>query len=461
MANVRQSYLDDYSQNVDKVGIGTTISKEKLEIRGGISSKDLNVTGIATLTSASGFIKKNLEYVENVDIDAGDSGTLSDEIIVGAGLTVVVGTGATAGQGNIETLKVYKMFQPPSGTTNQRPVGKPGSLFYNVDFKTIEFFDGNSWRQVDNTTRRGRAVWAGGYDKNGTPSNTTKSIDFINVPTLGNSINFGELSSAGQDAHGCGSETRGIYMGSFNGAQMDYITIASEGDGIDFGDLTAARNYGGSGSSSTRGMHFGGDTPSTVNTIDYVEINTLGNAIDFGDMVSPRMVYGGALSNGRVIYTGGGDAWPVARTSYDRTIISSLGNSINFGDLIEKVSYGPSGNSNQVRGVLAGGYNSPSSPYYGKRIQYITMSSGGNAQYFGDLSTFALTSGAGVTRTRAVFSLGQVITPSSTDINTLEYISMASSGNSQDFGDLRGGNNRAHTRVISPVSDSHGGLGGF
>ena len=461
MANVRQSYLDDYSQNVDKVGIGTTTSKEKLEIRGGISSKDLNVTGIATLTSASGFIKKNLEYVENVDIDAGDSGTLSDEIIVGAGLTVVVGTGATAGQGNIETLKVYKMFQPPSGTTNQRPVGKPGSLFYNVDFKTIEFFDGNSWRQVDNTTRRGRAVWAGGYDKNGTPSNTTKSIDFINVPTLGNSINFGELSSAGQDAHGCGSETRGIYMGSFNGAQMDYITIASEGDGIDFGDLTAARNYGGSGSSSTRGMHFGGDTPSTVNTIDYVEINTLGNALDFGDMVSPRMVYGGALSNGRVIYTGGGDAWPVARTSYDRTIISSLGNSINFGDLIEKVSYGPSGNSNQVRGVLAGGYNSPSSPYYGKRIQYITMSSGGNAQYFGDLSTFALTSGAGVTQTRAVFSLGQVITPSSTDINTLEYISMASSGNSQDFGDLRGGNNRAHTRVISPVSDSHGGLGGF
>ena len=105
MANVRQSYLDDYSQNVDKVGIGTTISKEKLEIRGGISSKDLNVTGIATLTSASGFIKKNLEYVENVDIDAGDSGTLSDEIIVGAGLTMIIGTGVTAGQGNIDTLK--------------------------------------------------------------------------------------------------------------------------------------------------------------------------------------------------------------------------------------------------------------------------------------------------------------------------------------------------------------------
>ena len=54
------------------------------------------------------------------------------------------------------------MFQPPSGGTNQRPPAKTGALFYNFDFKTIEFFDGNSWRQVDNTTRRGRAVFGGG-----------------------------------------------------------------------------------------------------------------------------------------------------------------------------------------------------------------------------------------------------------------------------------------------------------
>ena len=89
------------------------------------------------------------------------------------------------------------------------------------------------------------------------------------------------------------------------------------------------------------------------------------------------------------------------------------------------------------------------------------MSSGGNAQYFGDLSTFALVSGAGVTQTRAVFAQGQVIVPSSNDTNVLEYITIATTGNSQDFGDLRGGNNQAHSRVISPVSDSHGGLGGY
>ena len=73
----------------------------------------------------------------------------------------------------------------------------------------------------------------------------------------------------------------------------------------------------------------------------------------------------------------------------------------------------------------------------------------------------ALTSGAGVTGIRAVFAIGLTNTPSTADVNILEYISIASSGNAQDFGDLRGGNNKAHTRVISPVSDSHGGLGGF
>jgi len=463
MANVRQGYLDDYSQNVDKVGIGTSISQEKLQVVGDVMSTGLSATGIATLTSASGFIERNLEYVENVDVDAGDSATLSGEIIVGAGLTMTVGTGATVGQGNIDSLKVYSMFQPPTGGTNQRPVGKPGSLFYNTDFKTVEFFDGDSWRQVDNTTRSGRAIWAGGYDQNGIGGNFTKRIDYINVPTLGNSISFGDLSNAGQDAHGCGSETRGLYMGFFNGNAIEYITIAASGNSLDFGDLFTGRYYGSSGSSSTRGMFFGGDEPSTLNVIEYVQIAQTGNAVDFGDLSKIRMTYASSVTNGRVIYNGGGDTFPTggATSTYDKNIIASLGNSIEFGNLIEKYSYAPSGNSNTVRGVLAGGMPNPDSPYYGKRIQYITLASGGNAQYFGDLSTFSLPSGAGVTATRAVFLLGQVYNPSSNDLNTLEYITIATTGNTQDFGDLRGGDNKAHSRVISPVCDSHGGLGGF
>ena len=160
---------------------------------GGTRSEDLRVAGIATLTSAGGFIEKHLQYIEDqIIIDAGDSGTLSGEIVVGSGQTITVGTAATTSQGTVDALKVYDMFKPPSGT-NQRPVGKTGALFYNFDFKTIEFFDGNSWRQVDNTTRSGRAIRGGGYLVGNTPHST---VDLITIPTLGNSVNFGQLHTA-------------------------------------------------------------------------------------------------------------------------------------------------------------------------------------------------------------------------------------------------------------------------
>ena len=46
-----------------------------------------------------------------------------------------------AGGSEIECLKVFNTFTPPSGGTNERPYApKPGELYYNYDFKTIEFF---------------------------------------------------------------------------------------------------------------------------------------------------------------------------------------------------------------------------------------------------------------------------------------------------------------------------------
>ena len=446
----------------ETVGIGTTgTATNTLQVLGDIKSSDAMVIGLSTLTTYQGFVDKEARLGKAlIDIES-QAGTLGEVAIEG---DVIVSSASTLCS-SLNQLTLTDSFSLPTGDTDSRIHCKTaGSMRFNEDLGTLEFYTGDVWRTVNSikdTGTRGRAVWAGGYDKNGTPAVHTSSIDFINVPTLGNSRNFGDLTTAGQDAHGCGSETRGLYMGKFNGNAIEYITIASEGDSIDFGNLTDDRNYGASGSSSTRGLHFGGDNPSTVNTIDYIQINTLGDALDFGDLTIPRMCYGGSMSNGRTISVGGGDS-PTLLSTYDQITIAAKGNAIEFGELITSYNYGPSGNSNQVRGVLAGGQYSPSSsPYYSRQIQYITLSSGGNAQYFGDLMHSSLTSGAGVTAIRAVFAIGQTYTPSSDDTNTLEFITIATQGNAQDFGDLRGSTNRSHTRVISPVSDSHGGLGGY
>ena len=48
MDRFRQGYLDDYSQNSTGVGIGTSSASDaKLEIVGGTTTQELNVTGIA------------------------------------------------------------------------------------------------------------------------------------------------------------------------------------------------------------------------------------------------------------------------------------------------------------------------------------------------------------------------------------------------------------------------------
>jgi len=460
MAEIRQGYLDDYSQNGTGVGIGTSSPVDaKFEIVGGITSQELNVTGIATFGSVSGFIEKHTTYTENVNITNGNSGTLSGEIVVGVGLTMTVGTAATTSQGSVDSLKVSNMFQPPSGTTNQRPPAKTGALFYNFDFKTIEFFDGSNWKQVDNTTTRGRCVWAGGYDKNGVPSSTTSSIDFINSHTLGNSRSFGNLTAAGQDAHGSGNANRGLFQGRFNSDAIEYITIASEGDSIDFGDMVTARYYTASASSSTRAVTMGGVDPSNAtNAIEYVEIMTLGDAIDFGDMSTSRLTDGSAFSSSTQAFVCGG--YPGTDTTYEVINIASLGNSIE-GDKIRHGGYWPgAGCSNSTRGIWAGGANNPSN--YSREISNVTMASKGNARYFGDLSnTSQGGGGAGSNQTRGIISFGMSTDGNSNDLNILEYITFSSSGNALDFGDLRGGSNRVHTRHISPVSDSHGGLGGF
>ena len=450
MAEIRQGYLDDYTQITSgNIGIGTSSASDaKLEIVGGTTSQELSVTGIATLTSVSGFIKKHTDYNEDVNINAGDSGTLSGEVIVGVGLTMNVGTSVTASQGSLHGLKISTMFKPPSGTTATRPVAKPGSLFYNIDYKTIEFFDGFNWRQVDNVTRRGRGCMGGRVSS---PA-VEDLIGFITIATRGNEENFGDLTEATQyPANGAtSSSTRGLTMGGSGPAYKDvisYITIASEGNAIDFGNLTDARHYGAGMSSSTRAIVAGGyDGSGEVNVIDYVEIATLGDALDFGDTNTARRNGPGCASPTRGVF--GGGLTPSKISDIQFITISSKGKSTKFGDLTVE-EQGSSCGSNSIRGLFNG--NSPGSA--SEDIQAITIASEGNAFDFGDMTAAKRYAATPTSSTRAVFAGGY---QSPNDINIIDSVEIATTGNAVDFGDML-----MKSLGLSTISDSHGGLGGF
>ena len=136
-----------------------------------------------------------------------------------------------------------------------------------------------------------RGVWHGGNSSD--PSaNEVKTIDFVTIPTLGDAIDFGDMTTARNSHSGCSNSTRGLIVSGQNPSNLDsieYITIATEGNGTDFGDIsTSGRDYQGSCASATRGVNAGGQTPSKQNVIEFVTISTTGNATDFGDLTQKR-----------------------------------------------------------------------------------------------------------------------------------------------------------------------------
>jgi hypothetical protein len=460
MPTNRFQFSDDFVLNNGNVGINSSSPQEKLDVVGVVKGQDLKVTGVSSFTTYEGFLNSNQNIIENVSISNGsESGSLSGEIIVGTGVTVTVASGATSSQGFIDSLKVYNTFTVPVGGTSDRPSkSTPGQLFFNRDFATIEFWDGDRWRQVDNTTQSGRGVWAGGYQSGISPTQTA-GISYIQISTLGNSVNFGSLTTAGQDAWGCSSSTRGLFGGKFNGNAIEYITIASEGNSIDFGDMAQTSggiNYAGALSSSTRGIWAGGLTPLGTNVIQYVSISTLGNSLDFGDLTRNATPNGSGLSSP----TRG--LFAVSGTSSDSSLInaftiSSTGNAVEFGNLTTQNGYtNAPGFSNSTRGV----WGCRGTSGVSNIIDYVTISTFGNATDFGDATSSGLGGGAVASSVRGVFCIGQNPSLSPVDQNVLNYVTIATTGNAQDFGDLTRGPG-SYSRHTGPVSDSHGGLGGF
>ena len=210
MTEIRFNYGDKFTQPVsNNVGIGSTIPTAKLDVAGGASAGSLRVSGIATLSSYQGFVNTKLSTTENLIVEAGQSGSVSGEVVIGTGQTISVSTGATTGQGGIQSLKVYETFMPPVGGTIDRPTDvKPGMVYYNKDFKTIEFWDGNNWKQVDNTTTSGRALIAGGNTPSG--GGYSSEIQLINIHTLGNARRFGNLLENSRHTIATSNSTRGL-----------------------------------------------------------------------------------------------------------------------------------------------------------------------------------------------------------------------------------------------------------
>jgi len=107
--------------------------------------------------------------------------------------------------------------------------------------------------------------------------------------------------------------------------------------------------------------------------------------------------------------------------------------------------------SNATRGIFGGGR----SPGITATIEFITIASTGDAQDFGDLLQVRSGSRGAASSTRMVFGGGyQPSSPINDFTNgAIEYVEIATTGNGQGFGDLT-----INREQAAGASNGHGGL---
>jgi len=329
-----------------------------------------------------------------------------------------------------------------------------GAIRFNSDSQKLEYWIGDTWMQIKtfspNLDGGGRGMFAGGDFNN--------IIDRITISTQGNAVDHGDLTTNKSQTSATASRTRGLLMGGSNPQAspdtftntMDFWSISSEGNASDFGDLTSKASYLAATGNQTRAVRLGGTGPSPrQNIMDYVEIATTGNAIDFGDLFNG----GGGASNicNSVRAINCGNLYPTNGYNKLETFnIPTTGNGVFFGNLQQPNNWENfAGGGNSIRGVFAGGYVYPSG--FTSIIEYITIATLGDSQEFGDLTSAKPLGDSGASNpTRIVFGGGQDPAGDHT-----EYINIATGGNAVDFGDLT----QARYRRPGVVSNSHGGLG--
>jgi len=124
-----------------------------------------------------------------------------------------------------------------------------------------------------------------------------------------------------------------------------------------------------------------------------------------------------------------GGGYAALTTSYlniiDYVAISTLGNAADFGDLTVSRRY-LAACSSSVRGVFACGYTGDTS----NRLDYVNFSTLGDASIFGNSSYARYSVAACSNSVRGLFGGGYSV------LNVIDYITLSSAGSVTDFGDL-------------------------
>ena len=266
-------------------------------------------------------------------------------------------------------------------------------------------------------------------------------------------------------------EPRGFHVGARPGPgelnNIEFIRFASLGNPVDFGDRINGLNGGnynqGAFASITRGFVYGGRYPGSPsafsNAIEFITMSTLGNGTDFGDLTQGVQHPSGVSDKTRGVKMGGtitaGPAPYMAQGTniIDFVTMASQGNAVDFGDTYNSDKYGFNGAcSDRTRGVRFGG-GSPA-PFNTNIIDFITIQSTGNSLDFGDMTSNTTYNCAAANSVRGL-SAGDGVNSDA----AIDAVTISTTGNAVDFGDMNT-NKNARQACSSPLKMAIMGGGG-
>jgi len=355
--------------------------------------------------------------------------------------------------GITELTSPYFMV-PPSGTTAERPQNpEPGTLRFNTDSGTLEYYKGDytlgGWETV-NRVQPARTAPRAFIIGDASGDGVTNSIEYISMTTAGNGVDHGDLTQAIGACGACSDSVRGVRLGGVTSYPatmtnvIDYFSLNAGGNAVDFGDVAVTRRGLMSWGDRTRGGCAGGANPwSAANKteIDYITIQSKGNSTTWGNLTAASGLNGSSSwgSKTRALFGCIGSNGPANNVNtVDYLNMQSTGNALDFGDL----TYKPDNNataSNSIRGLCMAGNNSGNL----NTICYCTIATTGNFADFGDLSL----------STQELGATGSPTTALATRNTVIDKIQIMTLGNAVDWGDMT--RSRDHN---SAMSNAHGGL---
>jgi hypothetical protein len=378
-------------------------------------------------------------------------------------------------------------FIPPKGTTAERPSDcPPGSIRFNTDTSHLEYFNGLTWLEFEASSEElGGEDLSASADESENRVSTTST--YAAYGTVAENATGYTLPMSNPSHYG--GKARDLQTGGFkitlsgNSASEDFFmgcwikfdTYSTDRQmGIDlFGDYVyfetresggiAVRHNGGSrADSSSTALNDGnwhhialsrtGDTlygflngTAVINTTSGVSNGT--NSVQANENF---WFFGGSGSSYNTdaqvidIFVYGGSG-VTSYTTPTAPLIGSDGSINHFSGFSDSdalyISPGvavpaKSPSSNQGtghRGLIAGGY-APAPGDTQDRIEYITISTLGNSQDFGNLVAVTRLAGGCASSTRGLFGGGG--SPAPTKTNKIDVVTIASEGNAVDFGNL-------------------------